>query len=159
MLLLLLSLITLLVFATMVVVYTDDKMLHLGLSKVGCEKGQQQKLNRAAKLERFLSYYGSKPIVLALIWEELQTTNIVEACIDLGKTNITIFFMVMYFFKCYPVENIMLVTYKVLKRLLQEKIWTLICNIQALKSSKVSCKTIVSMFKVHLLTRYSLSYR
>jgi len=132
--------------STMVSILSDDEMLRLGLTKVSINEDAQKRSNAQELLKVFKSFYGSAPIVLALIWEELQTTNNLQARIDASKTSISLFFMVMHFLKCYPTENVLLALFKIPKQTACDKIWKLIGNIQALKSSKVSKYAMATMF-------------
>ena len=56
-------------------------------------------------MERFKSFYGSKPIVCAQIWEDLQTTDIVEARIEAkSQKDVDYFLMAHHFLTCYPLN-------------------------------------------------------
>ena len=61
------------------VILTADQILRTGLLVVGFSDRRIQNVERAKSLERFRTAYGSKPIVYAQIWEDLQTTEIPEA--------------------------------------------------------------------------------
>ena len=58
---------------------TSLEMMARGLELVGFDERRQQSVRYDENLERFKSYYGSKPIVYAHIWEDLQTSDIAEA--------------------------------------------------------------------------------
>ena len=132
----------------MLFILTPDEILKRGLDTIGFDEAKQRKINDAGKLETFLSYYGSAPIVLALIWEDLQTTSIQQARVDPKKTSITVFFMVMYFLKAYPTYNILAVTFGASRQNLQDTLWSLICKIQALKSTKVRANATIRALKI-----------
>jgi hypothetical protein len=50
--------------------------------------------------------YGSNPIVYAQIIEDLQTTHIVEACVDSKNISIEKLMIAMNFLKCYQSEEV-----------------------------------------------------
>ena len=61
------------------------------------------------RLRRFKAHYGSKPLVLSVIWEDLQATAIPEARINAERfRDADYFFMAMYYAFCYPTEERMM---------------------------------------------------
>jgi hypothetical protein len=66
---------------TMLILTAED-ILRKGLELGGFDSDRQKKVRRAQNLERFKSLYGSNPVVYAMIFEDLQMTQIPEARID-----------------------------------------------------------------------------
>jgi hypothetical protein len=130
-----------------VVALTADEMLRKGLILVGWEPQRQVTVREEKKLDRFKSFYGSTPTVLAKIYEDLQTTDIVDARINARKHSCDKFLMTAYFFKIYPSEAMMAGTFKVDEKTARKWIWFFAEKIQALKKTKVRlfycCKLII----------------
>jgi hypothetical protein len=66
----------------MVVILTADEILRKGLLLVGFDIRRQDKVSKASNLRHFRAHYGSNPVAYAQIWEDIQTTVIIEARID-----------------------------------------------------------------------------
>jgi hypothetical protein len=77
------------------VVVTADEMLAKGLELHGFDR--RLKVSRSLKMSRFKSLYGSDPVVYAQIWEDLQTTAVQEARVDVHTTTIDHFLMSLHF--------------------------------------------------------------
>jgi hypothetical protein len=75
-------------------IVTPDDMMQKGLEHGGFSKRQINRAGLALKLDRFKSWFGSHPIVCAQIWEDLLTTEIVEARI-LPTINLDHFFTLL----------------------------------------------------------------
>jgi hypothetical protein len=60
-------------------ILTPDYMMHRGLELGGFSARQIKKAGLALKYTRFKGHFGSHPVVCAQIWEDLLTTEIVEA--------------------------------------------------------------------------------
>jgi hypothetical protein len=89
----------------MVVVLTTDEMMRRGLELWGFDLRRQDNTSGAQNLRRFKSsLFGSKPIVYAQMWEDLQTTPIPEARLD-GNECVDSFLMTIYVLKEYPTEE------------------------------------------------------
>jgi hypothetical protein len=116
----------------------DDEMLHIGLEQVGFDLYRQNSVSRATNVLRFVSHYGSTPLVCAAVWEDLITTEIPEAKIAAG-TAPDKFFLGMYFLKVYPTEEKLAACFKVCEKAARKWAWIFACKIQALKAKKVSC--------------------
>ena len=85
-------------------VVTADEMLGLGLALGGFSSSQVQRAGRKTNVDRFIGKYGSKPLVLCTIWEDLQTTTNELARIDPSKDNLSNFLSAMWWIKQYPTE-------------------------------------------------------
>jgi hypothetical protein len=121
----------------MVLYYTPDEMLRMGLEVVGFNDLRRQKVNRATSVTRFKSYYGSTPPVCAVIWEDLVTAEIPEARIEPG-TAPSKFFLGMYFLKDYRTEEKLAGGFKTCEKTARKWAWYFAHKIQALKAKKVS---------------------
>ena len=121
----------------MVLYYTPDEMLRMGLEVAGFDDLRRQKVNRATSVTRFKSYYGSTPLVCAVIWEDLVTAEIPEARIEPG-TAPSKFFLGMYFLKDYRTEEKLAGGFKTCEKTARKWAWYFARKIQALKAKKVS---------------------
>ena len=86
---------------------------------------------------RFKNYFGSTPYVCTLIWEDLQTTEILEARVEKKDINIEHFLMAMHFLKTYPKEYEREVAFDVSEKYGREKTWMWVEKIRGLKAEKV----------------------
>jgi hypothetical protein len=85
-------------------------------------------------LRRFKACYGSAPVVLVKIWEELQTDGHV---IDATRRDLEDFLMTMYFLKNYPSEHCMAGIFGLHEETIRQRVWNLTRNIQSLKVLKI----------------------
>jgi hypothetical protein len=85
----------------MIVVFTADETLSMGLKIAGFDTGRQQNVQRETNLERFKDFFGCVPVIYAEIWEDLQTTGIAEARIDTTKCSVKMdtFLLSVHFIK------------------------------------------------------------
>jgi hypothetical protein len=123
----------------MLVIYTADEILSIGLTLMGFPHERQESVSRDKNLDRFRSHYGSNPVVYAQIWEDLQLTDIEDARIDAPTAkSLKYFLMSINFLKCYPVRNVQEGDFGISDRTAREKSWLFLKKIQALKAEKVS---------------------
>ena len=90
----------------MVNILTADEVLEIGISLIG-KNGLRR--NDDGKHALFLSHFGSRPEVLATLWEVLQTTDNINARIPENKTTdkyFRLFMMTHYYLKGYHVEDV-----------------------------------------------------
>jgi len=125
----------------MVVILTADQFLHRGLRLVGFDDGQLARARRETKLEDFRSFFGPNPVVLAQIFEDLQTTAVDDARVEGRDLDVTRYLMAFFFLKVYPTENCKKPVYKVCVKTARKWCWYYCSKIQALKSVKVSAST------------------
>jgi len=116
--------------------YTADEMLRMGLGQIGLSDDQQNRVKRATNVRRFKAHYGSSPLVLATIWEDLMTTDIPAARIPL-KTSPDKLFLGMYFLKIYPTEEHLAGCFSQCEKGARKWAWSFARKIQALKAQKV----------------------
>jgi hypothetical protein len=121
-------------------IVTPDEMMQKGLDHGGFSKRQINSAGPALKLDRFKSWFGSHPIVCAQIWEDLLTTEIVEARI-LPTDDIDHFFMALYFLKVYCTEQLRSGMFNLGEKTVRKWTWYFVEKISALKALKVSFAT------------------
>ena len=92
------------VYPAKLIIYSPDEMTALGLDAVKIPE-YRQRVCRDTTMSRFQGYFGSKPHVLAIIWEDLQKTTNPDARIDaLATKRVKYFFLAMHFLWVYPTE-------------------------------------------------------
>jgi hypothetical protein len=85
-------------------IITSDEMLQFGLKIGGYKSLRINRAKKATNIERFKSLYGSSPCVVALIWEDLQTTQVDAAHVLPGDRKVKFFLMALHHLKRYPTE-------------------------------------------------------
>lgn len=121
-------------------ILTVDEVLSIGLLYAGFHAGRQQRVARATNVGRFMSHYGSSPLVCAVIWEDLVTArDIWENQTHQKGASFEKFLMAMYFLKVYPTEEKLAGFWKICEKSASKWVWLFVLKIQALKEKKVSC--------------------
>lgn len=115
---------------------TEERILEEGLLYAGFDHARQNVSHETSML-RFKGFYGSSPIVCKKIWNEFQTTPVVNARIERKQLRLDYFLMSMYFLKCYPTELQLSGMFKVSEKTARRWIRFYLQKIQALKSQKV----------------------
>ena len=134
---------------------SPDEILRHGLAMVGFDDKRQARVRRETNLECFLSFFGSLPKVVSLLWERLQTTSSDEARIKAkGVKDLSYFLQALHFLRCYPTEDQRAGTHKNCQRTCREKTWFFLKKIQALKNEVVS----VLCFDVGLVVHNLLNF-
>jgi len=87
-----------------VVVYTANEILKKGLLLVNYSRRRIRRAGKKRNEERFKGHFGSSPVVIAHIFEDLQTTDIQEAYIPPEDAKLDRFLMAMHHLKRYPTE-------------------------------------------------------
>ena len=118
-------------------VVTADEMLELGLAIGGFSTLQVQRASRKTNVDRFVGKYGSKPLVLCKIWEDLQTTTNVLARIDPSKDDLSNFLSSMWWIKQYPTEEDRTSFNGRSRTTLRKWGWYFMKKLQAMKAQKV----------------------
>jgi hypothetical protein len=62
-----------------IVVFTAEEIMRHGLLLVNYSRKRIKKAKTKRNIERFKGHFGSKPAVIAQIWEDLQTTQVEAA--------------------------------------------------------------------------------
>lgn len=108
-----------------------------GLLFAGFDR-RRQRVRRETNLDRFRSAYGSNPVVLARIWEDLQKTTVPEAKISREATkHFDRFLMAFYFLNVYPTEKREAGIFKVDEKTGRKWRWYFVEKIRALKKQKI----------------------
>jgi hypothetical protein len=86
-------------------ILTVAEVLQLGLDllRITFREG----VNEATKVKEFRSQYGSSPVVIAMVWSDLITTEIKDAQLDtndLTDKGFWSFMIANYFCKTYPIN-------------------------------------------------------
>jgi hypothetical protein len=113
-----------------------------GLGYIGIGREQQAKMSHKAKAEDFKAHYGSSPLVIADIWNDLCHTSIEGARLEEKETSEKGFkrYMLAHFHLwSYPKNvNLMKTRFKICKRYLEGKeLWYWPTKIGALKDKKI----------------------
>lgn len=126
----------------LVYVYTPDQVLLRGLMLASKEWTVDRllKQDQAELITDFKAFYGSHPVVLAQLWEDLQTTTIPDARINTTKkrsVHLKNFLRANLFLKQYPTEKQRRVLLASLRTTIRT--WTkyFVKRIQALKEDKI----------------------
>ncbi len=85
-------------------IITSNEMLKVGLKTGGYTSRRLNRAKKATNIERFKSLYGSSPRVVALIWEDLQTTQVDNAHVVPKDRKVKFFLMALHHLKRYPTE-------------------------------------------------------
>jgi len=142
----------------MVFIYTADQILRKGLHLVGYDDYMQGNVKREANVDRFKSAFGSKPIVCAEIFNDLQTTAVVAARIAGREVDVECFLMGIYFLNVYPLEDNKSGTFKCCVPTSRKWCWLYSSKIQALKAEKVSTVSFLPLRSSLLLQPTFLLY-
>lgn len=123
----------------MVLIYSPSQILQRGLSLAGMSMERQNRLQRKTLVADFRAVYGTHPLVLASVWEDLQTTSIAEARIDTTKrwVHMKNLLRTMFFAQSYPTEQQMKVLFGNTEKTVQKFVWYFLERIQELKAAKV----------------------
>jgi DDE superfamily endonuclease len=119
-------------------ILTDDEVLSKALMLVGFNEERQARVQNKTNEARFLEHFGSMPQVYAQLWEDLQTTNVAEARIDVQHEKDFDYFMgAIHFLTVYPTEKQRSGIFKRCDRSCREWGWLFVRKIAALKELKV----------------------
>jgi hypothetical protein len=73
-------------------IYTLNEILLIGLRLVGFTECRINRAKTATNIERFKAHYGSNPMVCALIWQDLQDTELKAAWVPPQQEKLEAFF-------------------------------------------------------------------
>ena len=81
-------------------IYTPDELMKIGLLQAGFTHRQIRRAKKTnTNVGRFKGHYGPTPLVVALIWEDLQRTKVEEAFVPEKDREIKYFLLAMDFLK------------------------------------------------------------
>jgi hypothetical protein len=122
-------------------ILTDDEVLCKGLDFVGFGAERRARVKKETSIDRFKSLYGSKPLVYAQLWEDLQTTNIAAARVTGSPTFLKNafkhFMSALYFLTVYVTESDRAGRFDICEKTCREKAWLYVHKISELKSVKI----------------------
>jgi len=128
-----------------VFIYTPDQILRIGLSILGVSLHRQQRQSYRSKLDDFCAHYGTDPVVLAQMWEDLQTTTNNEAHINAtapdnrnSGANVKNFLRSLHFLMRYGTEGERKVASGNSKKTVRKWTWFFLNKVMALRQEKVS---------------------
>ena len=87
------------------VVVTAQSMLQEGLGLVPYTEQRVGRAGLATNIRHFKYHHGCKPSIAALIFEDLQVTNIPEAHLDVKKISLFYYLQSLNFLHVYDIEN------------------------------------------------------
>lgn len=131
------------------IIYTPSQMLQRGLELAGMSIDRQRRQKRESCINDFKAIYGAHPLVLADIWEDLQTTtralptadnnNATPARIDTTKrwVHMKNFLRTMSFLRLYQTETQMKVQFGNTEKTIRKFVWYFLHRIQAMKADKI----------------------
>ena len=119
----------------MPLILTSLEMLEKGLDLAGFKNRSRSGV--LAQARRFKAFYGSNPVVLADMWEDLQTTEHDEIRMKLTEAHISHFFMTHHFLYCYPVEEAISAIFGYCEKTCREWCWEFTSKFAQLKTEKI----------------------
>jgi len=120
-----------------IVVYTPDEILQKGLRLLNYSRRRIRRAKKARNIERFKGHYGSEPVVVAQIFEDLQRTDIPEAYLPPSNARLDRFLMAMHHLKRYPTELEREPIFDIDAMQGRDWVWFFLEKVQALKAVKI----------------------
>jgi hypothetical protein len=96
------------------------------------------RVRTSPNIEPFKAHYGSNPTVGALIWQNLQETELKAAWVPPSKRNLKHFCMALHHLKRYPVEIEREAIFDISLVYGRDCVWYFIKKVQALKRLKIT---------------------
>jgi hypothetical protein len=118
-------------------IITSNEMLKVGLTVGTYTRSRINAASKAKNIERFKSMYGSSPRVVALIWEDLQTTQVDAAHVLPKDRKVKYYLMALHHLKRYPPEYERERQFDINIGWSRDWCWFFIEKIQALKVEKI----------------------
>lgn len=120
-----------------VMVLTADEIMKHGLKLVKYTRRRIKRAKTIRNIERFKGHFGSQPVVVAQIWEDLQTTQVVEARVPPVDLHLDHFLMAMHHLKRYPTELEREPLFDIDHHKGRDWVWFYVEKIQQLKKEKI----------------------
>ena len=116
------------------VAVTSEQFLRRGLRlvKVNCNR-----LGRAAKIRKFRSFFGPHPNHCVSMWNDLFTTNIAAARVNIEDADLVGFFAALNFLRAYDKEDRRAALFEMNEKTLRELTWWWVRKLAALKPLRV----------------------
>ncbi len=86
-------------------IVTPRRMKYFGLKLVNYTSKTIRRSSDRTNIRRFVSHFGSTPLLLSIIYADLQKTSIADARIAGEKLNLRYFLIAMHALKRYPTEE------------------------------------------------------
>lgn len=118
-------------------VFTADEILWKGLLLVNYSWKRIRRAKKKRNIHRFKGHFGSKPIVVAQIWEDLLRTEVRGARLHPEDANLDRFLMAMHHLKRYPTELEREPIFDIDPMQGRDWVWFFLEKVQALKAEKV----------------------
>jgi hypothetical protein len=118
-------------------IITPSEFMEIGLRLVGFKECRIQRAQPATNIDRFKSFFGSSPRVIAMIWEDLQKTRINEAQVPPQDRKIKYFLMAMHHLQRYPTEIEREGMFDISAMWGRDWVWYFVEKVQALKAEKI----------------------
>jgi hypothetical protein len=119
------------------VIMTPDQIMAEGLRIAGFDNGRQNRAGLSTNIARFKAFYGGSPSDVAILWEDLQTTEIEEALLDDNEKDIHFLLMALHFLFVYPTKHRAEGLFEVAIKTFYKWTWLFVKKLAALSSSKV----------------------
>lgn len=120
------------------VILTADEILMHGLKYVGYTDRRIARVKtEKTNIDRFVGHFGSTPVVVATIWEDLQRTQVYLARVPPEHLSIDNLLMAMHFLKRYPTELEREAIFDVSASWGRDNAWYYLERVQALKAEKI----------------------
>lgn len=134
-------------------VVSEHHMMHAGL-----EAGGHTPTSHATDMQRFRDFFGCDPKSCSKLFEDLQTTDIVEDRIR--NANLSYFLMTLYWLRGYGTETRVSGHFKIkCPKTFRRHVWEYTAAIRALKARKVS-NNITKMKTVNVIdTKFSFLFQ
>jgi len=118
------------------VIVTPDMMQKKGLLIANFDEERQDRAPKSNP-QRFLDRYGSTPIQLCEMWEDLQTTPLESARVPPEKLKIYYFFLAHHFLRHYQTESERHATNPVRAQTQRDWVWYFVEKIALLRFQKI----------------------
>ena len=119
------------------VILDPDDLLVQGLLLVNYPQARIGRASEETNIRRFRLSYGCVPRAVVALWEDLQTTTIVEAFLPPEQRRVKFLLMALYQLRKYPTEADREKTFDISQAYSRRWVWLFIRKIQALKDQKI----------------------
>jgi hypothetical protein len=119
------------------VIYTPDEILWEGLQVAGFDRSRLRMAGIITNIARFKAFYGASPSDVAIVWEELQTTDVEEALLSNEDKDIHFLLMALHFLFVYPTKHRAEGLFGVAVKTFYKWTWKFIDKLAALSRVKV----------------------
>ena len=121
----------------LMLVLSEAAILREGLEYAGFSRRRRRNVDLETNKERFRAFYGSNPVVYAVLLHDLQTTDLDEARIDLDEGGVKPFFLAINWLYSYDTEAQMAGRSGYCERTCRKFAWFFAKKIKALEDEKV----------------------